>query len=431
MRCLCVAAIAIFVACSPATQAEATTAAPPDSASARPPVAPKTATPSVPSSAPSQALPTARAPIAEPVFRTSMVITALDSSHAWTVASDERGMMIAATTDAGSTWTRLDLPSDVASVREMRFVDTRVGWIIAGTPGSSGPSGCFNFAQPDCDSVIYGTTDGGLTWAAQRRSIGVSGPIFPSAFGALVAVDVQHAWVASSRPCAGADCSTEIISTTDGATWTTVATLPMRVDSLDFVDPDNGFAVALDTTLTNSPGTASILATHDAGRTWASIFTAVGQTSVAFDFVDRAQGYALTMDTTRCSMGGCAYALYATSDGGRSWRLAHGTDVVWWPRAADSSGAGFLGPPRFTSLSEGWIGVNSGAGPAVGGVLHTLDGGGTWIRSDGDRIWMGVTVAPASGSIWTAVIKYGDLNSPAIYHSTDGLTWERVLEARF
>ncbi|HUQ41011.1 MAG TPA: hypothetical protein VM052_00770 [Candidatus Limnocylindrales bacterium] len=196
------------------------------------------------------------------------------------------------------------------------------------------------------------------------------------------------------------------------------------------MDTDNGFAAAHDVTSTGASSSASILATHDGGHSWKSIFSVADQSAMAFDFVDEANGYALTIDTTRCSMGGCGYALHATSDSGRTWRTAHSSDAVWWPRAANAAGAGFLLPPRFTTVSEGWIGVDSGAGPTVGGVLHTLDGGRTWTRSDGDRIWTNVALAPASGAVWAAVIKYGDLSSPAVYRSTDGINWERVLEAR-
>lgn len=369
-----------------------------------------------------------------PVFRTSMTLAAVDAAHAWTTGSDDSGIIVAATSDGGRTWDKRRLPGEIALAGQLTFVDATFGWLVARVSRTGERGDCLQLGRIPpgvCASAVYGTSDGGRTWTEQVRELVVTGPISSGSFGFLTATDARHAWIASEDPCGGPDCSTRILATADGTSWRTIATLPARVGSLDFVDESTGFAAALEPGTTAGSSKASILATSDGGRTWTSRLEVTGSAGLAFDFVDRERGYAITVDPSRCSMGGCGVALSATVDGGRTWRAIHPSDESWWPRATDSSGAGFLRPPRFVSAAEGWIGIGTGAGPSVGGVLHTLDGGRTFTRSDGERVWQDVALVPVTGAVWAAALKYGDDSSPAIYRSVDGLIWERTLEARF
>ncbi len=141
---------------------------------------------------------------------------------------------------------------------------------------------------------------------------------------------------------------------------------------LDFIDASHGWAVEQ---------SGAIWATSDGGRSWAQRKGFVAEVAgfpgpvVTVDFVDPSDGYAFTEYAVRGSNGPNGPWLWRTSNGGRTWH------AVTLPSGHGGSGTG--GPAGrqicFTSKEVGWV-VRV---PALGSsdphaLLATADGGATW-----------------------------------------------------
>jgi len=362
-------------------------------------------------------------------------LAAIDQLNAAAAAFDAKAPMLIVTNDGGRSWERRTLPIGLQFVDELQFPSGGGGWMIASMPvGTAG--GCTGIPLPGCDAVLFRTTDLGRSWTRVSSEPFVRHAI-ASGLAHLVAVDATHAWASTSHGCQDPDCVTDIAGTADGRSWTTLSTLPSRVVSLDFVDADHGWATTVSTPSRafDRTGIARLYSTHDGGRTWSAQFHATGITpQLSVEFVDPRHGWMLGNDVGgSCSMGGCSgYSLYASDDGGDNWDRVQAPPerglARWWLPPVESSGAGFLHGLTFTTPTDGWISVSTGAGPAIGGVLHTRDGGRSWTRFDADNTWSVQTIGAVPGAVWALVGVYGDPRTPAIYRSTDGLRWDRVLE---
>jgi len=362
-------------------------------------------------------------------------LAAIDRFNAAVAASDANGPTLLVTADAGGSWVRRALPAGLQFVDELRFASRGAGWMIGSMPvGANG--GCTGVPLPGCDAVLFRTTDLGRSWTRVSSEQFVRHAI-ASGLAHLVAVDATHAWATTSHGCTDPDCITDIAGTTDGRNWTTLGSLPSRVMSLDFIDADRGWATTVSTPSLafDRTGIARLYSTQDGGRTWSAQFHANGITPLlSVDFVDGLHGWMLGYDVGgSCSMGGCAdYSLYASDDGGADWDRIQAPPerglATWWLRPLNSSGSGFVQSPTFATSTEGWFGVSTGAGPGTGGILHTRDAGRSWTRFDADGRWSVQAVVAVLDGVWALVGVYGDPRSPAIYRSTDGLRWDRVLE---
>src|SRR5262249_60664416 len=123
-----------------------------------------------------------------------------------------------------------------------------------------------------------------------------------------------------------------------------------------------------------------VRAPRDGGKTWVAGFEptpTVDAFGASITFLDRTNGWLLTSSLHGCTMGGCWGPLYHTADGGRTWAL------LPWQMAGDLDGQppGFPGAPTFVSPAIGWIPIDAGAGPGVGGIARTVDSGRTWTRT--------------------------------------------------
>jgi len=375
-------------------------------------VAPTTR-PIEPSAAPSIAA--SAAPVRIPsVFQAVDVIS---RTNGWVAIDDAVGRALLRTTDGGVRWERLALAR--GSTDQIKFVDGDTGWLLGSIDD---PSGCVG---ANCSRAILRTTDGGRSWRQQFAS-GEFGLL-----GQLSAVDAQHAWVLQpGQACRTSfdGCPTRVWGTSDGITWSQLAVVDGTTTSLDFVDANNGW-IALHTS-----AEASVLVTHDGGRTWSRQFHASGAPPLLqISFVNARDGWALGSDVAYCAMGGCGgYTLYATTDGGATWTtLQRPEGEQWWgPTPRLASGSGFLGPPRFVSPTSGWIPIDTGAGAGAGGVLVTTDGGRTWRRSDGDNgTWSVRAIAPADSTVAVAIVQIDEGTSSATHlvRTTDGaLSWQRL-----
>jgi photosystem II stability/assembly factor-like uncharacterized protein len=365
-------------------------------------------------------------PSAEPVAFTNpnlfQVVDFISRTNGWVAIEDAAGRALLRTTDGGQHWERLALAR--GSTYQVKFVDANHGWLLGSIDD---PAGCLG---ANCSRAVLRTTDGGRTWA-QGFASGEFGLLRP-----LAVVDAEHAWVLQPMQACRTtfdECKERLWATSDGAKWTQFAVVDGATTSLEFVDPNTGW-MALRTSTE-----ASLLVTHDGGRTWARQFHASGQFPLLqISFVNTRDGWALGSDLAYCAMGGCVgYTLYGTTDGGASWTTLQRPEIPWWgPTPPLASAAGFLGAPQFTSSTSGWIRIDTSAGPGAGGVLITADGGRTWRRSNGDSgIWSVGALAPVDGKVAVATVHAyeGSASTTFLARTVDGaLTWQRLpLTERF
>jgi photosystem II stability/assembly factor-like uncharacterized protein len=262
----------------------------------------------------------------------------VDDQNGWITGQDG---VILHTGDGGKTWARQQ-SGTVLYLFDVAFLDAKEGWVIG-------------------DKATYlHTADGGRTWRAHKmaRSAGLS------AEEALVAqdpvlydvqfLDKQRGWVVGEFG--------KIYHTADGgATWREqqesllgssglydVLDLPTFF-GVHFSDAQNGLAAGLE---------GRIARTRDGGATW------------RFEEFDN-EGIPLTdplfrplqfPDTTAWAVGAAGEVLRQSVPGAPWKRAQLGMELVSWLRAIE-----------FHDANNGWI---------VGGygmILHTTDGGKTWL----------------------------------------------------
>jgi photosystem II stability/assembly factor-like uncharacterized protein len=310
-------------------------------------------------------------------------VRALDAEKAVVVGYAGK---ILVTTDGGFTWTQPVTGTNRALYR-VRFTDPEYGWI-------SGQEG-----------LILHTTDGGKTW--QRQKSGTSVYLFSLDF-----VDRNHGWAIGDKSI--------LLQTKDGgATWSlhkittpsqrevsaeeAIASADPVLYDVQFLDANTGWVVG---------EFGKIYHTTDGGQTWANqeqsllgeeVVDALDlPTLFGVHFVDASRGVAAGLDgkIARTTDGGANWKfekmkleypiidplynpmLFADGTGwvtgaagevvrldtpGGEWQRAKlGMEVITWLRGMD-----------WVDRDNGWI---------VGGlglILHTKDGGKSWIPSLG------------------------------------------------
>lgn len=283
-----------------------------------------------------------------------------DANHGIIVGEDA----ILRTSDAGSTWTPVDLivlPHDAEG--HVRF--SRVCMVDANTAFALGTYG-----------LLYATFDGGATWVER-----------PTPRGNLRSVSFTDPNVGTVVGLDGV-----VLRTHDGGlNWILIDAHTSRtLSGVAFVDADHGIIVSSDST----PFGSHLLYTSDGGETWSGP-DGPPAPGVLSDFRNVAM-----LDGNTGVVVGSQGNIFRTADAGQSWE-----DQAHFPALR-------LPGISFVNASDG-IAV----GPAI--ILRTQDGGATWTRSNpgplflNDVSYVGPTRVVVVGS--DAITRSG-----TILRSTDG-----------
>ena len=300
---------------------------------------------------------------------------------------------LARTDDGGVTFRDITPAGlSVDRIASVRFADSMHGWLIVG-------GGLVEPQPPGTEIVVYATSDGGGSWTSSvvgRTSWGGLGPV------TLAVADASHALVEVWLEGSDAVGPSQVLRTTDGRNWQTVASpgrgdISLRSSGRAWATSHRGF----DT---------SVWRSVDFGGTWINSTPTEG-TSIVWNvpvFTNDNEG--LLVGASRDQPQGRLIVL-ASHDGGVSWnslanvananRLTAGvpipvsvpsdnTAVVVTPRGdrvvraiagqiSSSTPAGLTGPVSrisFASGDSGWA-LNS-TGPMFGRLFATVDGGKNW-----------------------------------------------------
>jgi TolB protein len=418
----------------------------------------------------------------------------VDRSHGWIAAAGG----VFATADGGASWDRLPLrcPDRFQGIGSVSFVDARTGFATCeGEP-----------AIDMSEKALYRTADGGETWQLVSAAelghnvgrlpwIGTAAQIsfFSDRIGFIVAGrlglartddggqtfrtvlftdDVDDvagtSWVSPAVGYAALYQGQLLRSTDGGRHWKEVypRTPPRPVGPVIFLDPTRGIGAGTGGFLSN-PG--AILATDDGGTTWQLVAAILGRV----DALGAVPGGGVLARVSRgIGHGQAVTDLYRSDDEGRSWRRIGAPGGFLWSVSAPSASVMFavdsharlfrtgdggrswtrVGPARlasvdFVSRSEGWAEPWMGPGRPPTDLLHTTDGGKTWVRLplptgmpvfgmdflNGERGWVGtiycprvVHVSPVPGKPGSGT-RCGTKLQRLVLRTTDGgATWTTI-----
>jgi len=232
-------------------------------------------------------------------------------------------------------WEPVNYPYD-AELKDVFFVSAEEGWVTGHANSDAGEGG-----------FILHTTDGGQHWNVQLGDPHSATRSFENVFF----LDAKHGW--ATQWGGGA-----LLRTRDGETWESVSTLG-NPQTFTFATPDVGFYLDGE----------KIFRSQDGGHTWKHVFTCrtnievdglareVGCSFVSISFPSAQVGYASTSDLPNK-----ASAIARTQDGGLTWNISR-----FLPDAS-AMDRGLT----FTDENTGFLRTYEGK------LFATADGGQTW-----------------------------------------------------
>jgi photosystem II stability/assembly factor-like uncharacterized protein len=220
------------------------------------------------------------------------------------------------TTDGGRTWYDLTPPgpTELGYAVGRDFLDTHNAWILV----------------PDAQDfmhtgTLYHTRDGGLNWTSTLVPFGDGDPAF---------VDESNGWMLADIGVGAGSNAVEVHQTRDGgATWTQTYTNDPTAEGSGDSLPLGGLKFALipaDTRtawvggVVYAPGTVYLFRTDDGGANWQTVPLTLpegtAEAELAFEDLQfpTAQNAFLTVRLTGANS---QLAVYASDDGGATWRL--------------------------------------------------------------------------------------------------------------
>jgi photosystem II stability/assembly factor-like uncharacterized protein len=275
----------------------------------------------------------------------------IDRERGWAVGG--KGALLR-TEDGGDTWRQSQSPA-ADTMRDIFFADERRGWIVCERDVFTLKS------DEEARSYLLRTGDGGATWSrVELADKGERARVVRVAFS-----DAEHGWAFGEE-------GTLYATSDGGATWQRQQAPTRRLLlGAHFIDARTGWVVGAGSTFLYTadggaswragsvvsgaaavvPAAAVVARPTSAERAGDGIAYATAPRVNAVSFIDGRRGWAV----------GSGGAVFATINGGRSWRaLASGTDVD-------------LFDVKFFDARTGWA-VGSG-----GTVIRTHDGGETWV----------------------------------------------------
>jgi photosystem II stability/assembly factor-like uncharacterized protein len=323
--------------------------------------------------------------------RSTPLITFLDAQHGWIVplrSIEDGPAIIQRTVDGGRTWQQASIPSVYGVPGGLRFFDSAHGLLAfdgwGGKPGS-----------------LWSSSDGGATWA-RVASLPVA------VVGAVSFSDPHTGWALAAsnpNPPTGRGATNELYVTRDGgntwersvlpappAGWTADAWLPEMSSTLSVFGP--GEAVLAAWYGNGTAGETQLLVTRDAGASWSVAATISSLFPVPVDALDAQDWIAASPDEAGIG----TITLKATTDGGRTWHSIG--DVT-------AGGANYL-QLAFADRQHGWV-LDNPVNAALQ-LYATDDGGASWrllspsggptrtpVPCSADNVLLGPMPAPASG----------------------------------
>jgi photosystem II stability/assembly factor-like uncharacterized protein len=316
----------------------------------------------------------------------------------WAIGNDAAGTPhIVHTADGGQTW---QVQGDLTAWQgnescDISAVDRRTAWAALCSAADTEPGG-----------AILHTTDGGATWVSQPIPAGLLGGI-----KSVKGLSRQEAWAASLY-------GTVLHTTDGGASWNIVPTVPIYIVNRMDATGDNVWIA--DCSGADSEPIGAVVHTHDGGLTWRAEHLPWGEKYNSALTVHAFSPEAVWASGSLLPAPGAAF--YRTLDGGVQWKhvitvapfnhlddiCAAGPDDVWG--VMNTSGAGVIwrvhvapdGTPAKTEvtpeglahITEGitcldtrvaWVAAEQEAPDPhkpLGIILHTTDGGKTWVQQD-------------------------------------------------
>lgn len=242
-------------------------------------------------------------------------------------------------------------------------------------------------------SQIWATTDGGETWIALTR--------LDSAVVALDFISPQQGWAISANAL--------LTSDDGGKTWRTVS-LPEgeHARHIDFVDARYGW-------IAGDACANAVLQTTNSGQSWSALPVPCEENGLV-------EGFAVTVPGSGwllCNVGNWDGKLWRTMDAGAHWQLVNTSHSLETPVP---NAYPFVLTPHPTQdptrlLPDTWKAAGmSFADDEYGWISF---GGQLWSTSDGGLHWQPVTMSLGS-------VQYGPASAPRLISSTQGYVLSRT-----